>query len=138
MPLFDRNQGTIRQAKSDLTQAHAEVARVELTLRRRLADAFSRYETARESVRDYREQSLPTSRRAFELYQEYFKQRRAAWPQVLVAQRTYSQLSDDYANALLDLRRAEVEIRGLLLVDGLNVPPGPTPQGHIDSVPKPR
>ncbi len=138
VPLFDRNQGTIRQAQSDLTQAHAEVARVELTLRRRLADAFSRYETARESVRDYREQSLPTSRRAYELYQEYFKKRRAAWPQVLVAQRTYSQMSDDYLNAVLDLRRAEVEIRGLLLVDGLNVPPGPTPQGHIESVPKPR
>ncbi len=138
VPLYDRNQGTIRQAQSDLAQAQAEVARVELSLRRRLAEAFSRYETARESVRDYREQSLPTSRRAYEMYQEYFKNRRAAWPQVLVAQRTFSQMSNDYANALLDLRRAEVEIRGLLLVDGLSVPPGPTPQGHIDSVPKPR
>jgi len=138
VPLFDRNQGTIRQAQADLTRAHAEVARVELTLRRRLADAFSRYETARASVEDFREHSLPTSRRAFELYQDYFKKRRAAWPQVLVAQRNYFQLSDDYANALLDLRRAEVEIRGLLLVDGLNVPPGPTPQGHINAVPRPR
>ena len=138
VPLFDRNQGTIRQARSDLAQAQAEVARVELSLRRRLADAFSRYETSRASVHDYRERSLPTSRRAYEMYQEYFKNRRAAWPQVLVAQRTYSQMSNDYANALLDLRRAEVEIRGLLLVDGLSVPPGPTPQGHIDSVPKPR
>lgn len=138
VPLFDRNQGTIRQAKSDLARAHAEVARVELVLRRRLADAFSRYETARASVEDFRERSLPTSRRAFEMYQEYFKKRRAAWPQVLVAQRTYFQLSDDYANALLDLRRAETEIKGLLLVDGLNVPPGPTPQGHIEAAPKPR
>ena len=138
VPLFDRNQGTIRQARSELARAQAEVSRVELSLRRRLADAFSRYETAWESVRDFREQSLPTSRRASEMYQEYFKNRRAAWPQVLVAQRTYSQMSNDYANALLDLRRAEVEIRGLLLVDGLSVPSGPTPQGHIDSVSKPR
>lgn len=138
IPLFDRNQGTIRQAQADLARAHAEIARVELSLRRRLADAFTRYQTARASVQDFRERSLPTSRRAYELYQEYFTKRRAAWPQVLVAQRTYFQLSDDYANALLDLRRAEVEICGLLLVDGLNVPPGPTPQGHIDSVPKPR
>lgn len=137
VPLFDRNQGTIRQAKADLTRAQAEVARVELALRRRLADAFSSYETARESVQDFRERSLPTSRRAFELYQDYFKRRRATWPQVLVAQRTYFQLRDDYANALLDLRRAETEIKGLLLLDG-NVPPGPTPQGHIDAVPKPR
>jgi cobalt-zinc-cadmium efflux system outer membrane protein len=138
VPLFDRNQGTIRQAQADLVRAHAEVARVELSLRRRLADAFSRYETARASVQDFRERSLPTSRRAFELYQDYFKKRRATWPQVLVAQRTYFQLSDDYANALLDLRRAEVEIKGLLLVDGLTVPPGPTPQGHIEATPRPR
>jgi cobalt-zinc-cadmium efflux system outer membrane protein len=138
VPLFDRNQGTIRQAKADLARAHAEVARVELSLRRRLADAFSRYETARASVEDFRERSLPPSRRALELYQDYFKKRRATWPQVLVAQRTYFQYSDEYANALLDLRRAETEIKGLLLVDGLSVPPGPTPQGHIDATPKPR
>jgi cobalt-zinc-cadmium efflux system outer membrane protein len=111
---------------------------VELSLRRRLADAFSRYETARASVQDFRERSLPPSRRALELYQDYFKKRRATWPQVLVAQRTYFQYSDEYANALLDLRRAETEIKGLLLVDGLNVPPGPTPQGHIDATPRPR
>jgi cobalt-zinc-cadmium efflux system outer membrane protein len=137
VPLFDRNQGTIRQAKADLARAYAEVARVQLSLRRRLADAFSRYETARESVQDFRERSLPTSRRALELYQDYFKKRRATWPQVLVAQRTYFQLSDEYANALLDLRRAETEIKGLLLLDG-SVPPGPTPQGHIEATPKPR
>ena len=90
-------------------------------------------------MKDFREQSLPTSLRAFELYQDYFKKRRATWPQVLVAQRTYFQLSDDYANALLDLRRAEAEIKGLLLVDGgLNEPPGTTPQGHIEATPKPR
>ena len=111
---------------------------MELSLRRRLADSFSRYETARESVRDFAEQSLPMSRRALEMYQDYFKKRRATWPQVLVAQRTYFQLSDDYANALLDLRRAETEIKGMLLVDGLSVPPGPTPQGHINATPKPR
>ncbi len=138
VPLFDRNQGTIRQAKADLARAYAEVTRMELSLRGRLADAFSRYQTSRESVRDYREQSLPTSRRALEMYQEYFKKKRATKPQVLVAQRTYLQMSDEYANALLDLRKAEVEIKGLLLVDGLNVPPGPTPQGHIEATPKPR
>ena len=137
VPLFDRNQGTIRQAKADLARAQSEVGRMELDLRRRLADAFSRYETARSSVEDFRDKSLPASRRALELYQDFFKKRRVAWPQVLVAQRTYYQFSDDYANALFDMRRAETEIKGMLLLDG-RTPPGPTPQGHIDSVPKPR
>ena len=55
-----------------------------------------------------------------------------------MAARTYYQFSVDYLEALHDLRRAEVEIRGLLLTDGLAEPPGPTPQGHLEATPRPR
>src|SRR5262249_40855288 len=58
-----------------------------------------------------------------ELYLESFRKRRAAWPQVLVAQRTYFQISVEYTEALEEMRRAEVLILGLLLVDGLDEPP---------------
>ena len=40
-----------------------------------------------------------------------------------MAQRTYFQISVDYVQALEDLRRAEVAILGLLLVDGADEPP---------------
>jgi len=49
LPLWNRNQGTIRQVQADLARSHAEVARVELSLRQRLADAFNRYRTAQET-----------------------------------------------------------------------------------------
>ena len=68
---------------------------------------------------------LPETREAFELYLESFQNRRAAYPQVLIAQRNYFQASLEYVEALSTLRRAEVAIRGLLLVDGLDEPPGP-------------
>src|SRR5439155_16576440 len=58
IPLFDRNQGTIQQARADLARAHADVTRVELSLRQRLADAFAHYQNAWGSVEDYRKQSL--------------------------------------------------------------------------------
>jgi cobalt-zinc-cadmium efflux system outer membrane protein len=138
LPLFDRNQGTVRQAQADLTRATAEVSRVELDLRRRFADAFSRYETARDEVESWKAETLPTAQRAYELYLKSFKDRRAAWPQVLVAQRTVYQLNEDYNRSLVELRRAEVEVRGLLLTGGLTAPRDPTPAGHINSVPKPR
>jgi cobalt-zinc-cadmium efflux system outer membrane protein len=138
LPLFDRNQGTIRQAQAELVRAQADVTRVELLLRRRLADTFHRYETARDSAKDYRENTLPKARRAFELYMDYFKKRRATWPQVLVAERAYFQYQEEYLSTLVELRRAEVEIKGLLVVDGLTQPPAPTPQGHIEATPKPR
>jgi cobalt-zinc-cadmium efflux system outer membrane protein len=138
IPLFDRNQGTIQQARGELARAQAEITRVELSLRRRLADAFHRYQTALDSVRDYRQETLPKAQRAYEIYLDFFTKRRAAWPQVLVAERTYAQLSEEYVAALAELREAEVSIQGLLLVDGLTQPPEPTPQGHIEATPKPR
>ena len=69
---------------------------------------------------------------------DYFKKKRATWPQVLVAERAYFQYREEYLSALVELRRAEVEIKGLLLVDGLTQPPAPMPQGHIEATPKPR
>jgi hypothetical protein len=60
---------------------------------------------------------------------ESFRARRAAWPQVLVAQRTYFQSAVEYVEALVELRRLEVAIGGLLLVDGLEEPPGPEREG---------
>ena len=138
LPLYDRNQGTIRQAAADLARSQAEVTRVQLDLRRRLADAFTRYQTAREEVVNYRDQVLPKAKKAAELYEEQFKARRAAFPQVLVARRTVFQLNEEYNRSLVQYRRAEVEVRGLLLVDGLSAPSNPTPPGHINATPKPR
>ncbi|MBA4064523.1 MAG: transporter [Isosphaera sp.] len=138
LPLFDRNQGTVRQALADLGRSRAEVTRVQLDLRRRLADAFTRYQTARDQVENFRTEALPKARKASELYEEQFKNRRAAFPQVLVAQRTVFQLNEDYNRSLLEFRRAEVEVRGLLLVDGLTAPREPVPPGHINATPKPR
>lgn len=138
LPLFDRNQGTIRQAQAELARANAEVARVELSLRKRFADASTRYKTAQTTADEYQKEILPRAKEAYELLYQSFRARRAAWPQVLVAERTWFQLSVEYLEALHDLRRADVEIRGLLLVDGLTQPPSPPPQGHMEATPKPR
>lgn len=138
LPVWDRNQGTIRQALADQSRAQANVVRVELSLRKRFAEAVTRYETARASTDDYRTASLPQAKEAYDLLFDSYSKRRAAWPQVLVAARNYAQFRVDYLESLHDLRRAEVEIRGLLIGNGLEAPPGPTPQGHIEAVPKPR
>jgi cobalt-zinc-cadmium efflux system outer membrane protein len=130
LPIFDKNQGNIRAAAAQLASAQAEVGRVELSLRQRLARAYARYRTAQAVVQSYREGNLPEARQAYELYLDSFRNRRAAWPQVLVAQRTYFQMSVDYVEALEQLRRAEVTILGLLLVDGLDEPPGAPGEGR--------
>ncbi len=138
LPVWNRNQGTVREAMADLSRAHAEYRRIALTLRQRLADAFTRYQDAAESVDDFRSETLPLARRAFEIQAENHRQRRAAYPQVLVTRRTLYQLEREYVESLLELRRAEVEIGGMLLTDGLSAAQGPTGQGHIEATPQPR
>src|SRR5205814_7170494 len=118
-----KNQGNIQSAQAQLTYAHADLSRVELSLRERLSRQYAHYRTAQSVVESYRKENLPEARRAYELYLESFRRRRAAWPQVLVAQRTYFQISVDYVEALDEMRRAEVAILGLPLVDGLDEPP---------------
>lgn len=131
LPVFDKNQGNIRSAAAQLAKAQAEVGRVELSLQRRPARADARYRTALAVVETYRTGNLPDSREAYLLYKESFGKRRAAYPQVLIAQRNYFQIATEYVEALEKVRRAEVEIRGLLLVDGTDEPPGPQEGGRF-------
>lgn len=138
IPLFDKNQGTIMQAHAELTRAQAEVGRVELMLRQRFAQAFAEYEAAMLLAENYRGETLPQANQVYRLYLESFEQQRAAWPQVLDAQREYYELYEEYLDNVLEARRAEVLINGFFLEDGLSPPPTPTPEGHRDATPRPR
>jgi len=138
VPLFDRNQGTIQQAQGELTRAGAEVARLELTLRRRFAEVFASYEASYQTAKLYHDELLPQAAEVQKLYLDSFKQKRAAWPQVVASQRDYYRLYEDYLTNVLEARRAEAQIAFFLVEDGLTQPPEPTPGGHQDATPKPR
>jgi cobalt-zinc-cadmium efflux system outer membrane protein len=138
VPVFDRNQGTILQARGELARAQAEVNRVELLLRKRFARTYTEYETSMLSARTCHDDLLPQAEEVYKLYLESFGQRRAAWPQVLDAQRDYYQLFDDYLDHLSAARRAEASLTYFLLDDGLAQPIEATPGGHQDATPKPR
>ncbi|MGE0827314.1 MAG: TolC family protein [Candidatus Binatia bacterium] len=138
VPLFDRNQGTIRQAQADLLRQHAEVRRTELRLRRLLAEQYRQYRTAGQHVREYREVILPEAQARYVTRLESYREDRATWPEVLEAQKGFFLRRLLLVDHLLSWRESEVTITGLLLVNGLDAPVGVTPPGHIDAVPKPR
>src|SRR5262249_55473577 len=64
LPLFDKNQGNIHAAQAQLARSQAEVCRVELSLRQRLARTYARYRTALALVEEYRDHSLPDAKEA--------------------------------------------------------------------------
>jgi len=122
LPIFNRNQGNIAAAQAELFSAEREVQRVELILRARFASAFTGYENARRVVERYQAVVLPRATKAYELYLASFKQMAAAYPQVLIAQRTMFQVRADYVNALVNLHENAVMLQGYLLAGGLDAP----------------
>jgi outer membrane protein TolC len=138
IPIFDRNQGTIRQAQADLQRQQAEIRRTELTLKRKLADYYRRYLTAIKHVRQYREIILPEAAEAYETQLKSYEVDRVNWNEVLDSEKRFYTLRNAQVHNLVHWREAEIALRGYLMVDGLAAPSGVTPPGHIDSVPKPR
>jgi cobalt-zinc-cadmium efflux system outer membrane protein len=137
LPVWNRNQGTIRQAQADLARSQAEVVRVELSLRQRLADAFNNYLTALQTTRIYRDSNVPKAAEAYEVQLDMYRKRRIAWPEVVRLQRNLLEVREQYTRSLLALREAEVAIHGLLLVDGLTPPPTPL-TNELEATPNPR
>ena len=138
VPIWDWNQGTIRQAEADVVRSRAEIERIELSLQQQLGMVYQKYSTAIQNVRSYQEVIVPESKRAYESLLDAYEEDRVDWPQVLESQVKYYQLKTLYTQHLIDWRTNETLIAGYLLTGGLNAPTGPEPPGHISAVPKPR
>ena len=120
IPIFNRNQGGIAAAEAELAIAERDLDRLQLVLRSRFASSFREYRNAQQMVERYRTQVVPRARQAYQTYLVNFRQMAAAYPQVLIAQRTLFQVEVEYARALIQLRESAVGLRGFLLEGGLD------------------
>ena len=119
LPLFNRNQGNTEKAKADLERSQAEVQRIQLELRRQASTLFRDYDTARITADRYRTSMLPRAQKAYDLYRASYQNMAAAYPQVLIAQRTLFQLQVDYIQALETAWQSALQIQTYGLSDGL-------------------
>src|SRR5499427_3963799 len=124
IPLFNRNQGGIAQAAAELDIAEREARRVELMLRARTASAFRTYQNALSVATEYQKQIVPRAQQAYELYLTSFKQMAAAYPQVLISQRTFFQVRAEYIRALVDVWQNATSLQGFMLTGALDAPGG--------------
>ena len=122
IPIWNRNQGGIYQAKAEVTQAVRNVDRVERNLNRRLADAFRRYADAQVTANNYAGNVLPRSEKTLQLVQHGFTQGEVGYLDLLAAQQTFSQTNLAYLDALGSLWQSYVEIDGMLLTGSLEEP----------------
>jgi cobalt-zinc-cadmium efflux system outer membrane protein len=125
VPIFNRNQGNVATAVAEVTHAERERDRVRLALTSAFAAPYEAYRLALETADRYRSQILPQAQQAYEQYLQRYQEMAAAYPQVLIAQRTLFQLQEEYVQSLVSLRQAAATINGFLLTDGLAAPVGP-------------
>ncbi|MCO8123377.1 TolC family protein [Stieleria sp. TO1_6] len=138
LPVFDRNQGTIRQAQLDYRRQQEEIRRIELMLGQQMANVYQQYLTALQIATEYDRVIIPEAELAYQELLESYKANRVDWPTVLDAQMDYFDSRLTRVQHLEQVRTNEVLVRGYLLHGGLMAAPGPTPPGHIDAVAKPR
>jgi outer membrane protein, heavy metal efflux system len=115
LPLWNRNQGNIASAQAAVDAAQAEAARVRLALRHSAAPLIEQYSIAATQSARYRNDLLPRAQRAYDLYRERYRQMAAAYPQVLVSQRTLFQLQLAYIESLGELWQTSAQLRHFAL-----------------------
>jgi cobalt-zinc-cadmium efflux system outer membrane protein len=119
LPLWNRNQGNIAAGQAAVQQAQAEAHRVRLSLRQSAAPLLEQYNIAAAQTFRYKSDLLPRAQRAYDLYRDRYRQMAAAYPQVLVSERTLFQLRLAYVESLGELWQSAAQLRHFTLNGGL-------------------
>lgn len=93
-----------------------------LQLRERAAGFLQSYKTSRAMAERYRDEVLPRAQQADEAFEDRYDETYAAYPQALVAKRTWYQSQAGYIAALEGVWTNALALRGFLLTDGLEAP----------------
>ncbi len=122
LPLWNRNQGNIAAAKTEVERAQQDVTRIQLQLRQEAEQLAQAYETARFESNRYETELIPRAQRAYDLYLNKYQAMAQAYPQVIVSQRTLFQLQVGYLLALRETWRNALALKNFTLAGGLNAP----------------
>lgn len=122
IPIWNKNQGGIRQAQAEVSVASQNIERVALDLKNRLALTFQEYASARTQAETYKTEILPRAQRTFDLVRGGYSQGELGYLDFLSAQRTYAQTNLAYLNSLDSLWKSWLRIDGLLLSESLSTP----------------
>ena len=126
LPLFDRNQGAIREARERALRALDERRAVEVDLDAELATSYERLTAAHAESRTLAEVILPGADETFRSLRAGYREGRFSYLEVLDAQRTLVTTRSRRVHALADYHRAIAAIErltGRLPTAGLGIAP---------------
>lgn len=113
LPLFDRNQGGVREALYRRTQAAEEQQAAKLTVRNALAEAYQELSTAYAEAKALQQDVLPGAQTAFDAASEGYRQGKFGYLEVLDAQRTFFEARRQYIDALASFHKSAATVKRL-------------------------
>jgi cobalt-zinc-cadmium efflux system outer membrane protein len=122
IPFFNRNQGSVQAATAEVERAQAEVSRIQLSLLQSAEPFLQAILTDQQQAVRYKNEMLPRAVCAYQLYLAKYRQMGAAYPQVIVSQRTLFQLQVTYIRVLQDLWRNTFALQNFTLTGALESP----------------
>ena len=110
LPIFNRNQGKIIEARALSHKAKDDVEVVRNQLLLQLSNAFSLYTSTREQVRIFTDTIIPQSEESLKIARQGYRQGEFDYLQVLDAQRTLANTRISYLKILNELFSSITEI----------------------------
>lgn len=139
IPVWDRNQGGIKQANADLAKSLDDIPRTRLDLLNKLADATERYLSNREVVDAYLKRILPDQVRAYRgvVQRSQNEPDRASFGDIVTAQQQLNTYLTTYLTALQAQWQAVVDLAALAQLDDLYSPMGGPAVSGSEELPPP-
>ena len=110
LPLFDRNQGGIREAQSLLAKAKQQQRAAEVKAAADLATTRRLFATAANRASALKDDVLPRVKTVFDAFQSGYTQGKYSYLEILDAQRTLVESQSEYIDALITAQTALADL----------------------------
>ena len=114
LPLFNRNAGSIEEARIRLAQGHEQRRAAETQVAAALADAYAALAAAHDEITIVRTSVLPAAQQTFDAISEGYRLGRFGFLDVLEAQRTVIGAGNQHLQALSNYHQAVVNMERLI------------------------
>jgi len=123
LPVTNRNQGAIREAKLNLAKARKQMQAAEAATYAAFAGAYEALSASYAEVMDIRNIVLPGARSAFDAVRQGYQQGKFDFLTVLDSQRTLFDARQRYLDALVDYHRSRATVESLIMqeIDDVDV-----------------
>lgn len=114
IPLFDRNQGGIREALHSLSKANEERRATEVQIHAALTEAYQTLACAHSEAKTLKDDVLPSAEQVFKDIKEGYRLGKFGYLEVLEAQQTLFEVKEQYIESLATYHSSVADVEHLI------------------------